>query len=66
MVMITMRPITRYSPLSILWEKRPEPSFPTSVTPFSLAILLALTNSKEGLAAISTLNVLAKPVTSCS
>ena len=59
MVTITVRPIMRYSPLSISCEKRPELSFPTSETPFALATLLALANSKEGLAAASKLNVLA-------
>ena len=59
---ITVRPLMRYSPISILWEKRPERSFPTSLTPFSLATLLALASSKEGLAEISILNVLAMPV----
>jgi hypothetical protein len=63
MVTITVRPLRRYSPLSILCEKRPELSSPKSVTPFSLAALLALSSSKEGLAAVSVLNVLAMPVT---
>jgi hypothetical protein len=63
MVTIAVRPDLRYSPLSILCEKRPEPSFPTSLTPFALAVLLALQSSKEGLAAISMLIVLAMPVT---
>jgi len=58
MVTITVRPIIRYSPFSILCEKRPELSFPTSVTPFTLAALLALANSEEGLAAVSMRNVL--------
>jgi hypothetical protein len=40
-------------------EKRPDPSTPTSVTPFSLAALLALASSRVGLAAVSILNVLA-------
>jgi len=61
MVTITARPIMRYSPLSILCEKRPELSFPMSVTPFALAVLLALASSKEGLAAVSMRNVLAMP-----
>jgi hypothetical protein len=61
MVAITVRPIMRYSPLSILCEKRPELSLPTSVTPFWLATLLALTSSKEGLATVTMLNVLAMP-----
>ena len=39
MVTITVRPSLWYSPISILCEKRPELSFPTSVTPFSLAAL---------------------------
>ena len=60
---ITVRPSLRYSPLSILCEKRPERSLPRSVTPFSLAALLALASSKEGFAAVSMLNVLAMPVT---
>ena len=63
MVTITVRPILRYLPISILCEKRPERSFPTSLTPFSLATLLALASSKEGLAEVSMLNVLAMPVT---
>ena len=63
MVTITVRPSLRYSPLSILCQKRPELSFPKSVTPFSLAPLLALASSAEGLAAVSMLNVLAMPVT---
>ena len=63
MVTITTRPSLRYSPLSILCEKHPELSFPTSVTPFSLAALLALAKTKEGLAVVSTLNVLAKTQT---
>ena len=63
MVTITVRPSPRYSPLSILCEKRPELSSPESVTPFSLAALLALWSSKEGLAAISSVNVLAISVT---
>jgi hypothetical protein len=63
MVTITVRPILRYSPLSILCEKRPDLSLPRSVTPFSLAALLALLSSKEELAAVSMLNVLAMPVT---
>jgi hypothetical protein len=62
MVTITVRPILRYSPSSFLWEKRPELSFPTNLTPFSLAALLALPSSKEGLAEVSILNVLAMPV----
>jgi hypothetical protein len=62
MVTITLRPLRRYSPISILCEKRPELSFPTSVTPFSLAAFLALASSIEGLAEISMLNVLAMPV----
>ena len=62
---ITVSPIMRYSPLSILCEKRPELSFPTSVTPFDLAALLALARSEEGLAAVSMRNVLAMPETCC-
>jgi hypothetical protein len=65
MVTITVRPILRYSPLSILCEKRPELSLPRSVMPFSLAALLALSSSKEGLAAISMLSVLAMVLTFC-
>ena len=60
---ITVRPILRYSPLSIWCEKRPEPSFPASVTPFWLAAFVALAKSKEGLAVVSMPNVLAMPVT---
>ena len=63
MVTITVRPILWYSPLSILCEKRPERSSPKSVTPFSLAVLFALSSSKEGLAAVSMLIVLAMPET---
>jgi hypothetical protein len=63
MVTITVRPSLRYSPSSILWENRPELSFPKRVTPFSLATLLALSSTKVGLAAVSMLNVLAMPVT---
>jgi hypothetical protein len=63
MVTISVRPILWYSLLSILCEKRPEPSFPTSDMPFWLATLLALSSSKEGLAAVSMLNVLAKTLT---
>lgn len=62
MVTITVRAIMRYSPLSILCEKRPDLSFPMNATPFSLATLLALAKSKEGLAAVSMLNVLAMSV----
>jgi hypothetical protein len=62
MVTITLRPILRYSPSSILWEKRPERSFPKRITPFSLAALLALSSSKEGLAVVSMLIVFAMPV----
>jgi hypothetical protein len=58
-VTITVRPIMRYSPLNISCEKRPDPSSPTSVTPFSLAALLALASSRVGLAEVSILNVLA-------
>ena len=60
---ISVRPMMRYSPLSILCEKRPERSLPTSDMPFWLATLLALSSSKEGLAAVSMLNVLAKTLT---
>jgi hypothetical protein len=63
MVTITVRPFLRYSPLSILCEKRPEPSLPTNVTPFSLAAFVALSSSKEGPAEVSMLNVLAKTLT---
>ena len=63
MVTITVRPNLRYSPSSILCEKRPEPSFPTSLTPFAFAALLALSSSKEGLAAVSMRKVLAMPLT---
>jgi hypothetical protein len=50
-------------PSTLLCEKRPELSLPTSLTPFSLAALLALSSSMEGLAAVSMLIVLAIPVT---
>jgi hypothetical protein len=62
MVTVTVRPSLWYSPLSILCEKRPDLSSPTSVTPFWLAVLLALSSSKEGLAAVSMPNVLAMQV----
>jgi hypothetical protein len=65
MVAITVGPMMRYSPLSILCEKRPERSLLMSATPFSLAALLALSSSIEGLATVTMLNVLAMPVTSC-
>jgi hypothetical protein len=58
-VTITVRPIIWYSPSSNLCEKCPEPSLPTSVTPFSLAVLLAPSSSRVGLAEVSILNVLA-------
>jgi hypothetical protein len=38
----------RYSPLTNSWEKRPDPSSPTRMAPFSLAALLALASSEEG------------------
>jgi len=63
MVTIAVRPIIRYSPLSLLCEKHPELSFPTSLTPFSVAALLALAKSKEGPAEVSMLKVLAKTLT---
>jgi hypothetical protein len=46
-----------------LCEKRPDLSLPTSVTPFWLAALLALSSSEEGLAAVSMPNVLAMTLT---
>jgi hypothetical protein len=58
MVTITFRPSLWYSPISNLCEKRPELSFPMSVTPFSLAALLALSSSRVGVAEVSMLNVL--------
>jgi hypothetical protein len=60
MVMITVRPSLRYSPLSISCEKRPDPSSPRRVAPFSLAVLLARSSSEVGLtlAPITTRNVL--------
>jgi hypothetical protein len=61
-VTITVRPSLRYSPSSIRCEKRPDLPSPKSLTPFSLAALLALSSSKEGLTEVSTLNVLAMPV----
>jgi hypothetical protein len=63
MVTITLRPIVRYSPSSILCEKLPERSFPKRITPFSLAVLFALSSSKEGLAEVSMLNFLAMLLT---
>jgi hypothetical protein len=63
MVTITVRPILRYSPSSILCEKRPDRPSPKSLMPFSLAVLFALSSSKVGLAAVTILNVLAMPVT---
>jgi hypothetical protein len=61
MVTITVRSGLRYSPLNMACEKRPERLSPTSVTPFSLAALLARASRKVGLtlAPITTLNVLA-------
>lgn len=56
---ITVRPILRYWPLNMSCQKRPELSSPTSVTPFSLAALLALSSNRVGLAEVSILNVLA-------
>jgi hypothetical protein len=46
-----------------LCEKHPELSLPTSETLFSLATFLALASSKDGLAEVSMLNVLAMPAT---
>jgi hypothetical protein len=40
-------------------REAPDPSSPTSGTPFSLAALLALASSRAGLAEVSILNVLA-------
>ena len=59
---ITVGPCLRYSPLSILCEKVPEFSFPTSLTPLALAVFLALWSSKEGLVAVSMRKVLAMPL----
>ena len=42
MVTTTFCPLMRYSPLTNSCEKRPEPSSPASVAPFSLAALLPL------------------------
>ena len=63
MVTKTVGPCLRYSPSSILCEKRPEFSFPRSVTPLALAVFLALLSSKEGLATVSMRKVLAMLVT---
>jgi hypothetical protein len=46
-------------PLTNSWEKRPDPSSPTRVAPFSLAAFLALASSEEGETLVSTLKVLA-------
>ena len=59
MVTTTVCPTMRYSPLTNSWEKRPDPSSPTRVAPFSLAALLALASSEEGATLVSTLKVLA-------
>jgi hypothetical protein len=59
MVTTTVCPIIRYTPLTISWEKRPDPSSPTRMAPFSLAALLALASSEEGATLVSTLKVLA-------
>ena len=42
MVTTTFCPLMRYSPLTNSCEKRPDPSSPASVAPFSLAALLPL------------------------
>src|SRR5215216_1980823 len=65
MVTMTVFPSIRYSPLTNLWTKRPDPSSPTKVAPFSLAALLALASSEAGVALVCTLKVLAI-VPSCS
>ena len=59
MVTTTVCPTMRYSPLTNSWEKRPDPSPPAKMAPFSLAALLALASSKEGATLVSTLKVLA-------
>ena len=48
MVTTTVRPLMRYSPLTNSWEKRPDPSSPPRMAPFSLAALLTLASSEEG------------------
>jgi hypothetical protein len=49
----------RYSLLAISCEKRPDPSSPTRLAPFSLAALLALASSEEGTTPVSMLKVFA-------
>jgi hypothetical protein len=49
----------RYSPLTNSWEKRPDPSSPAKMAPFSPATLLALASSEEEETLVSTLKVLA-------
>ena len=41
-IVTTFCPLMRYSPLTNSCEKRPDPSSPASVAPFSLAALLSL------------------------
>ena len=48
MVTTTFCPLMRYSPLTNSWEKRPDPSSPAKMAPFSLAALLPLASSEEG------------------
>jgi hypothetical protein len=59
MVTTTVRPIRRYSPLTISCEKRPEPSSPTRFASFSLAAFLALFSSEEASTVVAMLKVLA-------
>src|SRR3712207_1447998 len=59
MVTITLCPTMRYSPLTMLWEKRPESLSPTRAASFSFATLLALASSDRGSIVVSMLKVLA-------
>jgi hypothetical protein len=55
MMTITVFSIVWYSPLAISWEKRPDPSSPTRVEPFTLVALLS--SSEEGMVVVSMLKV---------
>ena len=58
MVTVTVCPTMRYSPLTISCEKRPDRSSPTRIASFSLAALLALSSSEEGVTVVAKLKVL--------
>jgi hypothetical protein len=55
---VTVCPTMRYSPLTRGCEKRPDPSSPRRVAPFSLATLLALSSSEEGSTVVAMLKIL--------